>query len=594
MKFLSIILSLLICFAASAQNKSKAYLIADSLQDAGKFSEALPYYEKALKADPNNELVLRGMGMNYIMLEKYDLGEKYYNEALKINPSCAPCYRNLGMAYAQKGDLKKSLEYTDKAISLDPKDPHGYLQRGKIKAFSGDKFGALRDYNKALELEPKNPDIYYERGNYNLNAGYSSLALDDYAKVIELAPDSYMGYYSRANVYYNEKLLTEALADMNKAIKLDSTIGELYTARGAVLASMNEKEKAIADYNKAIQLDPDPMTYFNRSMVKYDFEDMDGSCEDLLKSRSMIKKEAPDHEMLKTLDLQIGDHCDSGKVSYYYQRGIACYNLGQFDKAVQVYTRGLKKFPGSPMCLSFRGNAYYAMSDHKNALADYTASIASREKISAEAGANARFAEAAPAELDAYVTGFISTTQVHIAECKLALGYIEEALTDINKAIETAPNIKEYGLENYFLVRGNAHLALGKYKEAIEDFDRCIIYDPTFFLPYVNRAIARINMASPVKMMSSSFNANLANGQTVSTGWMLPVKISTKKNDANLNLALSDCNKATELDPQAGYAFYVKGYVKQMLALPDYCYDYLKAKTLQFPVEPELVKGCVK
>jgi tetratricopeptide (TPR) repeat protein len=76
--------------------------------------------------------------------------------------------------------------------------------------------------------------------------------------------------------------------------------------------------------------------------------------------------------------------------------------------------------------------------------------------------------------------------QISIAESKFALGNYSEALLEINKEVEMAPDLKESGKENYFNVRGNIFLALAKYNEALSDFEKCVQINPSFALAYVN------------------------------------------------------------------------------------------------------------
>jgi tetratricopeptide (TPR) repeat protein len=590
MNRLLFLLFLFLPVAAFTQGRNKQLIAADSLARNEEHAKAFSLYEKVLKEEPGNEEALRGLGVCYIVLGKLDEGEKFYNETLKSNVTCASCYAALGSIYAMKKELDKGLSMLDKSISLK-QQAYVYELRAQVKKLKDDKLGALQDYSKAVELEPNDPNYLVKRGDFRMNSGYPSMAMRDYEKVIELFPNDPTGYYKRADIYFSQQLNAEALADMNKAIQLDSTIADLYTARGSVYSAMNENEKAMKDYNTAIRLDAEPTAYLNRSMLKYSFEDMDGACEDLLKGRELAMKIDTNHPIIPTLQLSIDDYCDSTKASYYYQRGIAYYNLGEYDKAVSIYTKGLKKFPGNPLSLSFRGNAYYAKGDYKNAIADYQSFMSNKDKLHDEVKNNPRFQDDQKA-VEQYITASVSANYLYISECKLMTGDNEGALKDISKGIETAPPLSQLGPEVYLFTRGNIYMAMGKYKEAIDDYNAAILQDPSYYLSYVNRAAARMSLSSQSTTVAAVIKANKNGAPQVSTGWTMPVNIPKKKNDNLLNLALSDCSKAIELQPQAGYAYYMRGYVKQMLELPDHCYDYLKARSLNYPVEPELLKGC--
>lgn len=585
------LLLLFITYISLGQTEEQYNRIADSLTKIGQQEKLISFFQKELKSKPKNETLLCWLGYLNIENRQFELGEKYYREALVINPKCSNCYLNIGRIYANKNENKKAFEYFDKAISIAPTKAEAYSIRAQLKIATGDKLGALADLNKNIELDPKSAFPYLQRAEYNSTQGYSSIALFDINKAVELAPQYYYPYFRRASVYYEKRMIQEALTDINKAISLDSMQENLYAGRGAIYASLNKHKEAITDYTKAIQLNPnDFFPYYNRSMDKYALEDMDGSCADLQASYALLEKYDPTNTLKAELDYSIGNYCDSSKPSYYYQRGIALYNFQQYEKAIHMYTVGLKKFPNNSMMLSFRGNAYLALKDFNPALIDYAASIKNKENLNEDIAANQKHTRLLGESIDTYSKGLFAFMQISIAEAKFGLGQYENALTEINKGIELAPDLKEIGKENYFNVRGNIFLALGKYQQALNDFEKCIQLNPSFALAYANRAITKINLNNNISMTTRSIKIGIDN-QTFNANWGFPLKTSFKKNDSNTS-ALQDCNKAIELNPNLELAYYVRGQLKKALIFGDYCYDLIKANDLGYPVEQELLTNC--
>lgn len=153
--------------------------------------------------------------------------------------------------------------------------------------------------------------------------------------------------------------------------------------------------------------------------------------------------------------------------------------------------------------------------------------------------------------------------------------------------------MKEFGKENYFNERGNIFLALAKYNEALNDFEKCIQINPSFSLAYVNKAIAKINLANKIEMTTLSIKGGF-NNQPFIPNWTLPLRTSIKKSDSNIISALEDCNKAIEIEPKSDFACYVRGQIKKMINKSDYCLDLLQAKELGYPVEMEVLIDCGK
>lgn len=576
-----------------AQTNERYQRIGDSLLRSGQSDGLISYFENELKKHPKDEAVLRWLGYGHILQNNLDLGEKYYNEALTVNPTCARCYLNIGRVHSLKGDNQKALEYLEKAVNMDANDALLYSNRARLKELLGDRFGALRDHNKAVEIDPENSESYILRGEYHSRVGSQSLALADYTKAIALAPTNYKPYFKRASIYYNQQRLEEAMADMNKAIELDSTQFSLYNGRGVIFNLMQEYDKAIDDYTKAISLSKtDFLPYLNRASAYYKLEDLDASCSDYSMLKSLIEKGGiKDPAIIDEVNEAILHICDSSKASYYYQRGIGYYNLKEFQKALDSYDRGLEKFPDNAMMLSFKGNTCLALNHYEKAIECYHLSLKNKENTLKEIQVNPKFAKASNDEITRIYNGSLSSTYASISECETNLGHFDEALKAINTALELAPDITDFNKEAQYHLRGYIQLMSGNYERAISDFDKSILLNRNFAIAYVNRAVAKVSLSEEVKIWSYSIQGSV-NTQPMNVNWNLPTKSSLKKSESTILSALTDCNEAIKIDRKLGYAFYIRGQIKQMLSHTDYCLDLFTAKELGLTVEDELIKNC--
>lgn len=593
MKATVTILFIIISILTLGQTNEMYQRIGDSLLAGGKSDELIKYFENELRKHPRNEGVLRWLGYVHIAKNNLHLGEQYYLQALAVNPQCARCYLNIGRVYSIRGDNKKALEYLDKAVSIDPQDALLYSSRAKFKEILGDKFGSLRDHNKAIEIDPVNAEFYFQRGEYNSRVGYQALALADFTKAIEFAPNNYNPYFKRANVNFILKRLEDAMIDINKAIELDSNQFSLYTGRGAIFSVMQEYQNAINDYTKAISLNKnDYLPYLNRARSFYKLEDLDASCSDYLTIKYLVDNEdVKDQALIDEIYGAIRDICDSSNASYYYQRGVGYYNLKDYYKALEIYTKGLKKFPENAMMLSFKGNAYKAVGDYDKAIEFYRIALLYKESILTEIKNNSRFASVSNEDISSFYYGSLATIYFSISECNTYLGHFDEAMHEITTALELAPDIKDFSLEEYYNLRGYIYLMIGKFDHAISDFDKSIQINKNLPNAYVNRAIAKVSLSEKVKFRRYSIQGNF-NTQPMNINWNLPAKSTLKKSESNFLSALTDCNNAIEIDNKLGYAYYIRGQIKQMLTYSDYCIDLLTAKELGLTVEEDLLRNC--
>jgi tetratricopeptide (TPR) repeat protein len=592
MKNILLILLLFFCLISNAQKKENYEKFVDSMVQIGQREKLIPYFQKKLKAKPKSEMTLRILGFLHLQNEQNEIAEKYYRNALTINPKCGMCYNNIGQIYAYKKDNTKAIEYFDKSIFVEPNNPRLYINRAEFKIFTLNKIGALTDFNKAIDLEPKTASFYIARAKFNSQENYLTLAMIDYNKAIELEPKNYSRYLARSEVFFNQEKINEAINDINKAIELDPKQEACYTARGTIYASQGNYEKANLDYTKGIELYPKGyFAYYNRSKIKYKLEDMDSSCNDLSETLKLLNKYDPKNTIKTEIDYSITNYCDSTKISYYYQRGIAYYNLGKYTESIAIYTKGLSKFPTNAMALSFRGNAYYESKEYEKAIADYKASIENKENLITDIKENQQHTGLNNESINTYVDGFLATINLTTAQSNFALGKYEEALVEVEKGIKIAPNLKEFGLENYYNVRGSIYMAMEQFEKAITDFDKCLQLKLSLPIAYINRAVAKTNLKTNYKITSQNISGGF-NNQLFNANWSFPLRTKIEGSNTNLLSALQDCNQAIKENPSLGYAYFIRGKIKWLLNYDNYCIDFRKAKSLDYPVNEAIFDKC--
>lgn len=576
---------------ATVAQKSNYVKAVDALLLAKEPDKVLPYLETQLKQNPKNEELLRMLGFHSLQRNNLTNAEKYYREALIVNPQCARCDMNLANVYAIKNDFKTALIHLDKAVKTDPNDAMIWITRGRLKEMMGDGTGALTDYNTAIELAPSDAQHYVQRGKYNLNGGYQSLASADFNQAITLAPSSYEGYYFRSNVYFAQQKYNDALVDVNKAIALAPMRDELYVSRGVIYNHLQDDEKTLANYSKAIELNPKYfLAYLNRSKTYYALENLDASCTDLQTAKRLIKENnINDPALLKEIEEDLNDYCNDGKASYYYQRGIASYNLNQYAKAIDLYGVALKKFPKHAMLLTFNGNALLALGANENALKSYQEALANQTTLLAELKEARNLANASEADVQKAYHATLADIHFGIATAQLNLNYFAEALKQITTAIDLKGDFS-MGSETYYNLRGNIYLALSNYELAQADFSKSISANKNYSLAYVNRAIAKASAVEKSVISSYSLGGKPIR-QPLQIVWG-STKSRSKKMESDLISALEDCNNAIVMDKNLGFAYYIRGQLKQLLNQSDFCVDLLTAQKLGLQVDPELLKKC--
>lgn len=569
----------LLYVAVFAQPESVLLKTADSLTNAKKYDAAVQAYSKLLKQKPQHEKALIGRAVVYVNLNKLTLAEKDYNDAIKANPSCIDCHIGLGRVKIFQNDLAAAQVSAGRVLQLDEKNYQGWLLKARVSLAQKKYSEAATGFNKAISLDSNNADAFYLRSTLFIQMQLFESAIKDLSTVNRLQPDFAVAYYETGVIYANQEKWEDALKYFQLALQKDSTDAGYYKAVGNVYVYKKDAANAIKFYSKAIRLDDkDGEAYLYRANAYHALEDMDAYCKDIKAAVAKFSITNPAQLDKEEIAKGMAEFCDSTLPGYYYQRGIASYNLKQFDKSVQWYTKGLAKYPQHFMLISFRGNAQLALQQFDKAEKDYTQALSLKDKLTEETKNSLNFYDATDEQKKAYVAGSLADVYRHRGEVRLSLNNYTGAMVDIDEAIKIMPAEME-GREAAFNAKGAVYMAQEDNTNALSWLNKAVQANPSYAIALVNRAIVKFNLAYKTRVISSEISLRTA-GSTSRLN--LPDKTKTVVVRDNIESALADCNKAIAADPTYAYAFYIRGVIKMGLDQQDYCYDILKSEQLGF------------
>lgn len=81
----------------------------------------------------------------------------YFDRAIAANPRYSKAYSDRGRCLASLGERDRGLQDLDKAVQLAPNDLSPYFNRAGLRADAGDGDGALADLDRSIQLDPMNP-----------------------------------------------------------------------------------------------------------------------------------------------------------------------------------------------------------------------------------------------------------------------------------------------------------------------------------------------------------------------------------------------------------------------------------------------------
>ena len=105
---------------------------AHELARQGKISEALNFYDEALKINPKNDVILNDKAILLIRLDKCEESLIFTKRATTINPEAVEAWVNMGIALDKLGQYQEASETLERAVLLSPYHAYAHAMLGKI------------------------------------------------------------------------------------------------------------------------------------------------------------------------------------------------------------------------------------------------------------------------------------------------------------------------------------------------------------------------------------------------------------------------------------------------------------------------------
>ncbi len=111
-----------------------------------KFAEALPFFERAVKENPDYLKAYFGIGECNYHLGRYEEAIEAFKQVIRIEPGYAKAHYGLGVAYYKLDRFKEAIEACKQAIHIKPDYAEAHFVLGLAYLKTGDKGSALEEY----------------------------------------------------------------------------------------------------------------------------------------------------------------------------------------------------------------------------------------------------------------------------------------------------------------------------------------------------------------------------------------------------------------------------------------------------------------
>lgn len=122
--------------------------ILNVFDGAKRYGPAIPFAEKLLEFEKENDSVSMILARGYIANQNFDKAIEQLGKYLLLKPNDADAWFELGKIHADKGEFNEGIEYFYKSTELDPADP-------RKKMFVGMLLAEVNQFREALDILQK-------------------------------------------------------------------------------------------------------------------------------------------------------------------------------------------------------------------------------------------------------------------------------------------------------------------------------------------------------------------------------------------------------------------------------------------------------
>lgn len=407
-------------FAKAAESEKYASegnaQVGDLLKLLGNEKRAADFYQKALKASPDDGVTRMKYARTLDKIGHYDTAVNEYNEALSNakgdmevlyaleriylkklaqTPNDADLNANIGAIKQAQGDFDSALNYYGKAERLQPNNTLTRLNTGTLYQQKKDYRRAIEAYDSVLTLEPGNAKAMFYKASALSEMGDKQTALNLYKSVVTLDPQNKEARDAITEIAKETMSPIEYIGYLSK----NGTLSDLYNY-SYKLHKEGKTEEAIHGYRAYLQKDQTNVDAYVNLGICYASKDDYGSA---ITTLNVAKEKFPSNNLvLKTLKEMQSDY-NSTRIA----AAASSYEAKDYQKAIKQY---LEITPATENTMLGVAASYQALNDYNNAITYYKKAEALNPKN---------------AEIPYYI-GYLYSEQQKWADAE---GYLKKALS---------------------------------------------------------------------------------------------------------------------------------------------------------------------
>jgi len=284
-------------FSAASLEAAHEYSVAQDVQWAGNWEEAIRRYRKALDLDPNLGRAYAGLaavennrgrrqeaesyykqalsridrmserekfrtrGGYYLLIRNPDNAIEEFSTLVKQYPADTAGMANLAFAYFLRRDMPRARQEAERNVAAAPKNVPQRNNLGLYAMYAGDFQTAIREQDEVLRLNPKFVLAYVGKALSQLALGQPDQAAETYRQAGAIdARGASLAAMGLADIALTQGRPAEAVPILEKGIEADVAIQDSDAAAAKLVAlaaarlALNDPAAAVAAAERAISM----------------------------------------------------------------------------------------------------------------------------------------------------------------------------------------------------------------------------------------------------------------------------------------------------------------------------------------------------
>ena len=214
----------------------------------GKYREALDYYQKAARANPDDPDTWRGLGSCYAGLDQPDQAIEAFHQSVVVDPDNAAGHFMLAMYFKALEQYAKEITSLLQVVRIDPENIRARLELAEAYGAAHQSDAQIDVLEHILAAHPNHVAALHLMGKALRKIARYDEALDLLRKASDLDPDNARIHFDIGVTYNSKNLPNEEMRAYIRAIHADPRLAPAHFNIAVLFLKQGNRKLALQEY----------------------------------------------------------------------------------------------------------------------------------------------------------------------------------------------------------------------------------------------------------------------------------------------------------------------------------------------------------